>query len=185
MRSVHGVARYVGRARGWCGRLEQYVGAGTEGCGLHARSSAARISVQSVQMNSETSASCKSWPHPFIRSDAPRGGMDGGWTGHRRHGHGPGRTDTWLKTCNLYPRMRSATKHVSSLHGIARLPLHAAVQCSSPISNHSRTHHGQKCEQGHVTVYAWFKLKICSEPLRGFKCRINTKSKHQICCVIV
>ena len=72
MRSVHGVARYVGRARGWCGRLEQCVGAGTEGCGLHARSSAARISVQSVQMNSETSASCKSWPHPFIRSDAPR-----------------------------------------------------------------------------------------------------------------
>ena len=72
VRSVHGVARYVGRARGWCGRLEQCVGAGTEGCGLHARSSAARISVQSVQMNSETSASCKSWPHPFIRSDAPR-----------------------------------------------------------------------------------------------------------------
>ena len=36
VRSVHGVARYVGRARGWCGRPEQCVGAGTEGCGLHA-----------------------------------------------------------------------------------------------------------------------------------------------------
>lgn len=114
MRSVHGVARYVGRARGWCGRLEQCVGAGTEGCGLHARSSAARISVQSVQMNSETSASCKSWPHPFIRSDAPRARWTavGQATDDMDMALGAQIHAEWLKTCNLYPRMRSATKHV-------------------------------------------------------------------------
>ena len=43
-----------------------------------------------------------------------------------------------------------------------RLSTRRAV--SSPILNHSRTHHGQKCEQGHVTVCAWYKLEICSEP---------------------
>ena len=131
MRSVHGVARYVGRARGWCGRPDQCVGAGTEGCGLHARSSAARISVQSVRMTSETSASCKSWPHPFhsFGHATAQGGMNGGSTVHSRHGDDPGRT----RTCQMAENAGSSSAHVvspqacQSAHGIIRLASPCAV----------------------------------------------------------
>ena len=145
MRSVHGVARYVGRARGWCGRPEQCVGAGTEGCGLHARSSAARISVQSVRMTSETSASCKSWPHPF--HSLGRTGRTVAWTavgqatadmdmvlGAQIHAE-------WLKTSNIYPRMRSATKHVHPCTESLASPLHApcsVIPHFEPLANSPR-----------------------------------------------
>ena len=137
VRSVHGVARYVGRARGWCGRPEQCVGAGTEGCGLHARSSAARISVQSVRMTSETSASCKSWPHPF--HSLGRTARTVAWTavgqatadmdmvlGAQIHAE-------WLKTSNIYPRMRSATKHVHPCTESLASPLHAPCSAHPPF----------------------------------------------------
>ena len=96
-------------------------------------------------MNSETSASCKSWPHPF--HSLGRTARTVAWTavgqatddmdmalGAQIHAE-------WLKTSNLYPRMRSATKHVhpctESLASLSTRPC-SVIPHFEPLANSPR-----------------------------------------------
>ena len=98
---------------------------------LHVGSSAARNSGPTCSSTLDTSASCKSWPHPFhsFGHATAHGGMNGGSTVHSRHGDDPGRT----RTCQMAENAGSSSAHVvspqacQSAHGIIRLASPCAV----------------------------------------------------------